>query len=409
MKNNPSTAIIFITLLFLGGWGIWKIALQSELITSKNPDFKSDKKQATTVSSLPKNLINDQVQDNTATELLSLTKTLLESDQSERAIELVNDQYSVLSSEELASFKRLFIQQGLAYSDNAQYNKAQRLYSKLTTLFNDVDVWDLLSNALAELNDWPNALNALLKSSLLESDPDALVQKRVSLARIAAQLKQNYLNNNDTIRVQDLYQTLYDSHPGFTLFQFELALAQLRLGDIRSAKNLLSAIKYDPELGNAVQEQLAQIALQEQQKEQSIVEQKKQPAPQTGVVVPLTRAGNSFLVGSKINGRQTQLLLDTGASITALAPDVIQQLNLTATGEIIRLSTANGITESPLYLAKRIQLGQITVKNLVVAEIELGNTDRFKGLLGTDLLNKISNDYVIDNKNNQLIFRPNSR
>ena len=49
----------------------------------------------------------------------------------------------------------------------------------------------------------------------------------------------------------------------------------------------------------------------------------------------------------------------------------------------------------------------MTVRDLVVAEINLGNSQRFQGLLGTDLLNKVGADYsyLIDNENNALIFR----
>ena len=77
----------------------------------------------------------------------------------------------------------------------------------------------------------------------------------------------------------------------------------------------------------------------------------------------------------------------------------------------MRLSTANGITESQLYLVKKLKLGRFTVNNLVVAEIDLNQNGRFQGLLGTDLLNKVGPNYsyLIDNENSRLIFRRKRR
>jgi len=410
MKTNPSTAVILVTLICLGGWGVWKIISQNNQNAPTPHEVQAHKETSIEPSPERQHSNNNHSNENTFTELVRLNESLLESGQFERAVDLVNDQYSELSSDQLLVLKRQFIQQGITYSDSAQHAKAQRLYRSLTTLFDDVDVWDLLSNELVKLQDWSSALDALLHSSLLENRSDVLIKKRSSLASIAAQLKQNHLAKKEYARVQQLYQALYDAHPGYSLFQLELALAQLNLNDLNNAKALLNAIQYDPEIGAAAQQQLELIAQQEQSRKQPPVTQAPQTTQaKTGVIVPLTRAGNSFLVKSKINGKQTALLLDTGASITALAPDVIRQLNLVATGDVIQLSTANGVTQSPLFLAKRIQLGSITVQNLIIAEIELGNTSRFKGLLGTDLLNKISQDYVIDNKNNQLIFESSSR
>jgi len=83
-----------------------------------------------------------------------------------------------------------------------------------------------------------------------------LIKKQSALANIAAQLKQNFLASNDLASIQQLYQRLYDAHPSYAYFQFELALAQLSLGDTPNAKLLLSAIQYDLDIGSAAQEQL---------------------------------------------------------------------------------------------------------------------------------------------------------
>ena len=101
------------------------------------------------------------------------------------------------------------------------------------------------------------------------------------------------------------------------------------------------------------------------------------------------------------------MLLDTGASITSLSAEVIQRLGLEPLGRSIQINTANGRTEAPLYRVKRISLGRFRIQDLVVAEIDLGRDNRFQGLLGTDLLNGVNQNYgyLIDNQKSELIFR----
>jgi len=199
----------------------------------------------------------------------------------------------------------------------------------------------------------------------------------------------------------------------------ELAFSYLALDDVNSAKPLFSAIQYDIEVGSQAQEQLAIIEqLDREQQSASLnarleLEARNRQANinRNDISVALVRVGNSFLVDSAIDGKQARLLLDTGASITSLSSQLISRLGLSATGNVVRLSTANGITESQLYLVKKLKLGRFTVNNLVVAEIDLNQNGRFQGLLGTDLLNKVGPNYsyLIDNENSRLIFRRKRR
>jgi len=413
MQTKPTVTILLITLASLGGWGIWKIADSNGLLARlEKSSITSEKVIAPPLKPTPNAEAKATLdkQDDVYSNLLANIIQHLKQDKVELAIDRVNDHYSSLSTEQLYTFKQRFIRQGLVYSDNGQHTQAQRLYTQLSSLFNDADVLDLLSNASVQLSDWPTALDALLESSLLESNPETLIKKQSALASIASQLKKQFQENNDASNLKALYQKLYEAHPSYAYFQFELALASLSLGDDAIAKTHLSAIQYDLNVGTAATTLLEELRqkqlLEKQHQEQERLAQQEKANPSPDILVSLSRAGNSFLVDSQINGRQARLLLDTGASITALSNDIINQLNLAATGNVIRLSTANGVKESRLFLVKKIQIGnQVIVRNLVVAEINLGNSSQFQGLLGTDLLNKVNGNYLIDNQNNKLIFR----
>ena len=102
-----------------------------------------------------------------------------------------------------------------------------------------------------------------------------------------------------------------------------------------------------------------------------------------------------------------RLLLDTGASITALSAEAIQDLGLRPNGTIITLNTANGRTQSRLFRTDRLRLGRLQLNDMVVAEIDLSGSRGIAGLLGTDVLNQLNEQfsYPIDDENNALIFR----
>ena len=416
MNIKPSFLIIIITLAGLGSWGLWKInGEQFFQVSSPNQSQQASQ----TSEDKPTGLVNIiSTSDTQPSDSLNQVQQLLSANKTSQAINFVNELYGELDSQELESLKRVFYQKALDYSDQGELKRAQRFLTQVTDIFNEVEILDLLAKVSIDLGDWKSAFSAMLESSLIESQPDRLINKLSTLANIASQLKNDFGASDDLENIRKLYQQLYDAHPSYAYFQFELALSYLNLGDINSAKPILSAIQYDIEVGPQAQDQLARLnefaqqELQDRQtalQEQNAAEARRRRAAlnRNDIAVSLIRSGNSFLVDSAIEGKSARLLLDTGASITSFSPELISRLRLSPTGRSVRLSTANGITESQLYLAKRINLGAISVQNLVVAEINLGDSRRFEGLLGTDLLNKVGDDYsyLIDNENNRLIFR----
>ena len=419
MKINPPFLVIVISLTAAGSWGLWKIVGPS-LNFAQSPERINASVQSPTEINKPKNLVNlIKTPANGSNKDLQQVEQWLEQGNTSKAIQFVNDKYNELDSQQLNLFKQTFFNQALNYSDQGQLKKAQRLLNKTSELFPEVEIFDLLAQASIDLQDWQNALNALLQSTLIESRPDVLIEKLSTLANIASHRKSEFAASSDLESIRKLYQTLYDAHPSYAYFQLELAFSYLALNDTSNARPLLSAIQYDLEVGAQAQEQLAILDNLNQQERQAAInareelEAKKQQTltGRNDISISLIRAGNSFLIDSSIEGKKARLLLDTGASITALSPDLIARLRLSPTGDFVRLSTANGVTESQLYLAKRVQLGRVTVKDLVVAEINLGDSRHFEGLLGTDLLNKAGDNYsyLIDNENNQLIFRRKRR
>jgi len=316
------------------------------------------------------------------------------------ATNYINEHYSSFSSSEIEELKALFLQSGPRSELRIDQLRAA------TRVFDDLESWDALATAALDLGKWQLGFEALMKASALENSYPALEIKLENLIKVTSYLRANLERLGDEVGIRDLYQQVYDQHPSYPRFQLELAYAHVRVNETSKAERLLSALQYDPELGEIAQQTLARIRNGETPKPA------EKPADAVAtrsddIVVPLVRAGNSFFLDTTVNNRRTRLLLDTGASITALSSGLIEKLDLRPTGRVIKLSTANGTREARLFKTEQLTLGRIQLNGLVIAEIGLGSNSGFEGLLGTDALNQIDGNYsyLIDNNENALIFR----
>jgi aspartyl protease family protein len=106
------------------------------------------------------------------------------------------------------------------------------------------------------------------------------------------------------------------------------------------------------------------------------------PGPVPGRVVEI-KAGTHghYYASTEINGRATDVLVDTGASIVALTYDdaIRAGVHVRDSDYTQRVSTANGMARVAPVVLDRISIGNITVRNVPAAVTEPGS-------LGTTLL-----------------------
>lgn len=355
--------------------------------------------QAPTITTKAKNAwVND---------IASQIEALIVAGQYDAAVALINEVYAQASTENLESFKQLVFKHAFALRHDNELVSSIALLEAYAKSFDDADAWAHLGKVSAAAKDWDTTVNAYLKSSAQEHQPLAYEESLRALVRASSYLRAKLEKQNDQLGILSLYQLLYDHHPNYPRFQLELAQSYLRLSEPAKAIPLLELLQYDPELGSIAVEKLAKI------NSSSIARgdnnQTKDESNEDAVVaIPLKRLGNSFILTLELNSSGHEMLLDTGASITALSKELIQNLGLRATGQTVRLNTANGKRTARLYKVDKVKLGPFQINNLVIAEIEFGENRAIQGLVGTDLLNLLSTQYgyVIDDRQNSLIFEP---
>jgi len=103
----------------------------------------------------------------------------------------------------------------------------------------------------------------------------------------------------------------------------------------------------------------------------------------------------SMIVQGRVNQVSMQFILDTGASLVVIPPNIVKKAHIdTTNAQAITMQTANGATQSYMVNIARLQVGQLKQRD-VRAAIQQISPDPNLGLLGMSFLNayKMSIDH----------------
>ena len=133
--------------------------------------------------------------------------------------------------------------------------------------------------------------------------------------------------------------------------------------------------------------------------------------PETNITrIQLDRLGNQYTVDTGIDGRPVRLMIDTGASTTAITSRVWGRLSQRIASQFIgifKVNTAAGYIEAPMFKVKRFTLGSLSfddVSVMVIPSRMMGDDPRIspQGLLGMNILSNFN--FQIDQQSAQLLL-----
>ncbi len=165
------------------------------------------------------------------------------------------------------------------------------------------------------------------------------------------------------------------------IFRFAFSLALLALGMFL----LMQQVPYQPGL----QDLAGKIGLDRQQ----VVGEE--------VRIRMSPDGH-FWADARINGIKRRMLIDSGATVTAISDKTAEQASVKANAAMVPvvLRTANGAAPAQTATVEELRVGNITATNLkVVTSPALGNMD----VLGMNFLSKLASWRV---ERNTLIMVP---
>jgi clan AA aspartic protease (TIGR02281 family) len=214
-----------------------------------------------------------------------------------------------------------------------------------------------------------------------ENKIDKLIQ--VSTAKVIQQLSADAAWDLLATFIEPLLQI----DPLNRIYIMGLAKAYGKQGQVVLMENALAALPYDDAKGQQLRNSIYAPATSD------ITDELQNDTTDTARVSKRTVAvlgnGQQFFVRAKI-GRNTQLLLlDTGASTTAVSRKVFDRV-LESDKEFVgrfNIQTAGGNIEAPLFKLNALTLGDITINNVSVIVLpDRTFTSSFQGLLGMNVL-----------------------
>ena len=129
------------------------------------------------------------------------------------------------------------------------------------------------------------------------------------------------------------------------------------------------------------------------------------------ISIPLKKKHGSWLIEIEFDDLyEATLIIDTGASITALSEDLAFDIGLTPDPHNAPASfkTANGNTHAWLTHIQTVRVGEASMKNLRVAILDFSNhsAEGINGLLGLNFLDQF--DWRLDQEHEALLLKSKS-
>ena len=111
------------------------------------------------------------------------------------------------------------------------------------------------------------------------------------------------------------------------------------------------------------------------------------------------RADGHFWVNASVNGRQAPFLVDSGASVTTISPDLAAEAKVETGMRVAQVETANGEVQMPVATAAQFEVGPIARTDFTLHVNSADDTN----VLGMNFLSSLSSWRV---EGNTLVLRP---
>ena len=255
---------------------------------------------------------------------------------------------------------------------------------------------ELLSDAIAHYYSLTKLPMTAVESRQIQDSIEQLSSDTIS------QLQRAYSWDTLAIFVEPLLQF----EPQNRLYILALAEAYAQQNQFNLMENILASIDFD----DPAAQRIRQLAYHSD-KEHS--EQNQMPTAngllannQLRTAVALHKAGEHYIVNGLLSSNKIALLIDTGASITAISRDYFNTLPNQHKSHFIgrfSVNTAAGKLLAPMYQFSELRLNHAQVNNISVIVLPARSLENVDGLLGMNFLREF--DFKIDQRQSELLLQ----
>tara|TARA_R110002167_G_scaffold260869_9_gene467337 strand:- start:409 stop:1554 length:1146 start_codon:yes stop_codon:yes gene_type:complete len=254
----------------------------------------------------------------------------------------------------------------------------------------------LLSDAIAHYHSLKKLPMNAVQEQLVNTQINTLSSQTIT------QLQKAYSWDTLAIFVEPLLQL----EPENRDYILALAEAYAQQQQINLMENTLAALAYeDP---SAMR--LRRLTLITQTKDKSSdAESPDIPfkEPVSATAIKLQQMGDQYVVHGQLSGNNVALLIDTGASITAVSntyfQDLANRFKINFIGRF-NVNTAAGKVLAPMYQFAELKLNHAIVYDISIIVLPMRNMDNVNGLLGMNFLREF--DFKIDQRQAMLFLKP---
>ncbi|WP_299075166.1 TIGR02281 family clan AA aspartic protease [uncultured Paraglaciecola sp.] len=251
----------------------------------------------------------------------------------------------------------------------------------------------LLSDAIAHYYDLLRAPMTAAQQGEIQLQIQQLSQTTIE------QLRRSYSWDILAQFVEPLLQL----EPNNRLYILSLAQAYAELFHPGLVENILGALEAnDPDAQSIRKIILAQQSSPDNNEDAP--QETSELASNIGRPIQLKKYGDQYVIDANLSSNPVSLLIDTGASVTAISTHYFENLSnrykINYMGSF-NMNTAAGRIMARMYQFRELAIGHVTVKNLPVVILPMENMENADGLLGMNFLREF--DFKID-QNKSLIY-----
>jgi clan AA aspartic protease (TIGR02281 family) len=256
----------------------------------------------------------------------------------------------------------------------------------------------LLSDAITHYYD-------LLRKPMTSTQHNEIEQQIEQLSKnTIKQLRRNYSWDILAMFVEPLLQL----EPNNRLYILSLAMAYAELFQEGLMENVLASLDFnDPDaqrIRNIILTQ--QISPVNDESDESDDLDVGETNANLKRPIPLKQFGDQYVVAASLSSNPVALLIDTGASVTAISKQYFDNLsNRYKINYLGRFSigTAGGSIMAPIYQFQELTINHVTVQNLPVVILPMQSIANADGLLGMNFLREF--DFKIDQRQSVMFIK----
>jgi clan AA aspartic protease (TIGR02281 family) len=190
--------------------------------------------------------------------------------------------------------------------------------------------------------------------------------------------------------------------PDNRLYILSLAKAYAELYQEALMENVLASLDFD----DPDAQKIRQIIVAQQRPDTIGESPEQNNEVDLGRAINLKKYADQYVIQGSLSGNPVSLLIDTGASVTAISKQYFNRLsNRYKVNYLGRFSigTAAGSIMASMYQFRELTFGHATVENLPVVILPMGEFDHADGLLGMNFLREF--DFKIDQRQSVIFIK----